>query len=249
MEKNLTLNSEEFGDFIRCLSNLKEICNDVDIKGGIVRQRSNDNTSIFEFDLTSIITDVDIALTNLKQKIELLRTFQGQDVTLEINDDYFMFSDQYSSLKMIVPTMELLDNKFMSEEDLQGIFNLQEEDSILNVDLRSIITERINLVTQNFNVMAIEVKFDGESASLNTSTDSKDQHVKFIGNIETNMILKKCSAILPIVPFGVDHDTDVKFEMYKDPTQDVSLNKFSTSLGSIDLNVYSRSSIIGDDDD
>lgn len=249
MEAKISLNSEQFNDFIRCLSNLREVCNDVDIKGGIIRQRSNDNTSIFELDLNSIITDVDIALSNLKQKIDLLKTFQGQDVVIDITDKCFMFSDQYSSVKIMNPTMAFIDNKFMTKEALDGVFKLEEEDLILEVDLLSLITERINLITQNFNVMAIQVAFSGESAALKTATESKDQFVKFIDNIETNMILENCSSTLSVIPFAIDHDTDVEFKMYKDPKQDVSLNKFSTTLGDIDISVYSRSSIIGDDDD
>lgn len=249
METKLSLNSEQFNDFIRCLSNLKEVCNDVDIRGGIVRQRSNDNTSIFELDLNSIITDVDIALSNLKQKIDLLKTFQGQDVVIDITDDYFTFADQYSLLKIMTPTMEFIDNKFMTKEDLNGVFKLEEEDLILEIDLVSVITERINLITQNFNVMAIQVDFAGEFASLKTATESRDQRIKFIDNIETNMILENCSSTLSVIPFGVEHDTDVEFKMYKDPNQDVALNRFSTTLGDIDISIYSRSSIIGNDDD
>ncbi len=249
MEAKISLNSEQFNDFIRCLSNLREVCNDVDIKGGIIRQRSNDNTSIFELDLNSIITDVDIALSNLKQKIDLLKTFQGQDVVIDITDKCFMFSDQYSSVRIMNPTMAFIDNKFMTKEDLDGVFKLGEEDLILEVDLLSLITERINLITQNFNVMAIQVVFSGESAALKTATESKDQFVKFVDNIETNMILQNCSSTLSVIPFAIEHDTDVEFKMYKDPKQDVSLNKFSTTLGDIDISIYSRSSIIGDDDD
>ena len=47
----IEMDAEEFNEFLRCLLNLKEICNDVDIREGKIRQRSNDLTSVFEMDL------------------------------------------------------------------------------------------------------------------------------------------------------------------------------------------------------
>ena len=82
----IEFDSEDFNTFLRCLMNLKEICNDVDIRGGMIRQRTNDLTSVFEMDLTSLITDAAIPITNLKKKLDLLKTFAGQDVALETHE-------------------------------------------------------------------------------------------------------------------------------------------------------------------
>ena len=86
MSQTIVLETEEYNDFLRCLINLREICNDVDIRGGYIRQRSNDLTSIFEMDLTSLIGDSQIPITNLKKKLDLLKTFSGQSVTIEIEE-------------------------------------------------------------------------------------------------------------------------------------------------------------------
>ena len=37
--------------------------------------------------------------------------------------------------------------------------------------------------------------------------------------------------------------------MYKDPDQDISLNKISTELGSVDINIYSRSMILDEEEE
>ena len=84
MTRTINLNEEEYNDFLRCLTNLKEICNDVDIRDGVIRQRSNDLTSVFEMNLSPIINDASIPITNLKKKLDLLKTFVGQEVTIEI---------------------------------------------------------------------------------------------------------------------------------------------------------------------
>lgn len=245
-ERTITLDTEKYNDFIRCISNLRGVCNDLDIQGGLVRQRTDDNTSIFEFDMTPIISDVNIALTNLKEKIEILKTFQGQEVTLDINESAFTFSDQFTSIRFNQPSMEFMENRFMSEDDLESIFGSSEEDLILRTELQSLITERIKSITQIFNVFSIRVKFEGETASINSATAAKDQSAKFIRNIEMNQVLSECSSNLSTIPFGIDHDTDLEFKMYKDPNQNVALNRFVTTLGEIDITVYSRSSIVED---
>jgi hypothetical protein len=254
MSTTISLNAEQYNDFIRCLTNLKDVCNDVDIRNGIIRQRTNGNVCIFEIDITSIVSNMNIAIIDLKQKLDLLRTFQGQEVKVEIDDSApghlgsFTFSDQFSSLKIVLPTPEYVDNKFMSEEELASIFNLSEEDLILEYDIPQLITDRISAITTNFNLKSIRVGFDNELAEITSATQSKDQLAKFVSNIETNMTMVKSSAYVTVIPFSIDHDTDIEFKMYKDPNQDVTLNNFSTQLGEIDINIYTRASIIRDDE-
>ena len=86
-QTTVVLEIEPFNDFIRCLTNLKEVCNDADIRDGILRQRTNNHTSVFEVNLQALFQEpINIALTNLKQKLELLKSFQGQAVEVTIED-------------------------------------------------------------------------------------------------------------------------------------------------------------------
>jgi len=251
MATTLNLNAAEFNDFLRCLTNLKEVCNDVDIRDGYLRQRSNDKTSVFEIDMTPILPGVSMAISDIKRKLDLLKTFGGQDVTLEIIDsepEHFIFADSFSSLKFISPSLQYIDNKFMTEEELERIFVMNDDDLILEYDLTSMITERIRIITQSFNTDAIQVSFAGEEASIKASTQAKDQFAKFVTGITTNMVLESCSALLSTIPFGIDHDTDVEFKMFKDPNQDISLNKFETNLGDINMKILTRSAIVKDDE-
>lgn len=248
MSTRISLEAEQFNDFLRCLTNLKEVCNDVDIREGIIRQRTNGNTSIFEINITSLIDNISIAVTDIKQKLELLKTFQGQDVNVDIEDDHFVFSDSFSSIKIVSPTPEFVDNKFMSEEELSNIFNASDDDLILEHDISQLITDRVSTITQNFNVESIRVQFHGETASISAATQAKDQIAKFVDGIETNVEIVNHSSNLSVIPFKIDHDTDVEFKMYKDPNQNNALNRFSTTLGEIDINIYSRSSIIEEEE-
>ena len=104
----VTLETAEYSDFLNFITNLKDICTDIDIRNGLVRQRSDDKTSVFEIDLTPILPNVDMALTDIKKKLELLKIFQGQDeVTVTINQDgqnCYIFSDGITSIKVLSPT-------------------------------------------------------------------------------------------------------------------------------------------------
>lgn len=251
MATTLNLNAAEFNDFLRCLTNLKEVCNDVDIRDGFLRQRSNDKTSVFEIDMTPILPDITMAISDIKRKLDLLKTFAGQDVTLEIVDGdegYFIFADTFSSLRFMSPSLQYIDNKYMSEEEMERIFVMNDDALILEYDLTSMITERIRVITQSFNTDAIEVIFQGEEASVRAATQAKDQFAKFVTDITTNVVLDGCSALLSTIPFGIDHDNEVEFKMFKDPEQDISLNKFETNLGDINMKILTRSAIVKDEE-
>jgi len=251
MAMTLQLNAGEFNDFLRCLTNLKEVCNDVDIRDGFLRQRSNDKTSVFEIDMTPILPGVSLAISDIKRKLDLLKTFAGQDVSLEIVDGspgHFIFADTFSSLKFISPSLQYIDNKFMTIQELESIFVMNEDDLILEYDLTTMITERIRIITQSFNTDAIQVNFTGEEATIKAATQAKDQFATFVNGISTNVILEGCSALLSTIPFGIDHDSDVAFKMYKDPNQDISLNKFEANLGDINMKILTRSAIVKDED-
>ena len=253
-ENTVVLGVENFNEFIRCLTNLKEVCNDADIRGGILRQRTNNHTSVFEVDLRAVFEESNLALTNLKQKLELLKSFQGQDVTVTINepDDgtlgYYLFKDEHSSIKFITPTMEFMDNKFMDEEELESIFPSNEDHLILEKDLSVILSDRIKTVTHYFNIETIVVEFNGETAAISASTPSRDQTAKFADGIIINEVIENASTNISNVAFSMDHEDQIKYNMFKDPNQPVALNRFTTHIGDIDINVFSRSQIVEDDE-
>ena len=125
MSHVVNLDSEQFDEFLRCLSLLKDICNDADIREGVVRQRTNDNSSIFEVDMRSLIQDIDLPISNLKQKLDLFKIFSEQEeVAVSIEEGSFLLSDQYSVLRFISPKLDFMDNKFMTEVELNSIITL-----------------------------------------------------------------------------------------------------------------------------
>jgi hypothetical protein len=251
MTTTLTLGAEKYNDFLRCITNLKEECNDIDIKEGYIRQRSNDKTSIFQIDMTELLEDRSFSISDVKKKLDLLKIFVGQEVTLEIEEGangHFIFSDQYTSLKFMTPAYQFIDNKFMTDEELNAIFNINEDDLVLESDLSSMITERIRVITQSFNIKAIQVEFDGEEATIKAGTQAKDQSAILVNDITTNVVFEKCSANLGVIPFSIDHDENVEFKMYKDPQRSNTLNTCKTLVGDCEMIIYTRSSLVSDEE-
>jgi hypothetical protein len=244
MVNSATLNSEQYNDLLKCLTNLAEACTDADIRDGMIRQRSTSNTTVFEISLNSLIDDLSIPLINLKNKLILLKTFAGQDVTIETVDDGFIFSDFYSTLKILNPAVEFMDNKCIPPEELERIFDTDSSELMMECELPSSLTERIKIITNAFSSPAIQAFFTGETAALCSNTTSGDQYATFLKNIPLNVEIDKAYLNIPIIPFSIEHDTDVNFQMFKAPGQDIAICKFSTTLGDIDINIFSRNSIM-----
>lgn len=256
MVTTIEMDAEEYNDFLRCLINLREICNDIDIRGGFIRQRSNDLTAVFELDMTPLVNEVNLPISNLKKKLDLLKAFAGQEVKIEVtegeteSESFFIISDAQSSIRFLFPSLDFLDNKYMTEQELDNIFNLEEDDLVLHSDISNVVTERINVITTNFNTQAIRVQFENDTASITASTQSKDQVAKFKDGIETNINFGgNYFSNLSTIPFSIEHDEDLIFKMYKDPDQNVSLNSIKTQLGPVEINIFSRSTIIEDEDE
>ena len=245
---NLNLNAEEYGNFLRCVTNLREVCNDVDLRGGVIRQRSNDKSTVFEMDLKPLLTEVDMPISDIKKKLELLKTFSGQEVSITFGEDHFTFADQFSKIKFKNPTLEYMDNKFLSMEELERVFVMDDDELLIDTELSSMITERIKIITQTFNTQAIQIVFLGESAKLTAVTQARDQFATIVDDVVTNAILDGCSSNLSTVPFSIEHDSDVRFKIFKHPSQDVLMNKLNTTLGEINVIIYGRAAIIKDED-
>ena len=69
----MSLTPSEFSNILRMLNMLKDYNNDMMIHDGIIRQRSNDNSTIFELDCTEILNNINTPITNIKQKVNLLK--------------------------------------------------------------------------------------------------------------------------------------------------------------------------------
>lgn len=243
MDDNTTmvLDSSKFGDFIRVLSIFKDLCDDVTIRNGVIRQKSNDNISVFEIDLTPLVGEVSIAISNLKQKLDLFKSFMGQEVTINSNNVFFKFSDNYSNLNFKNPTLEFMYNKFISEEEINRVLSMEEESLMLNTSISKMISDRIKIITGGFNVNNLVVSFNNGSSNIMTINRAKDQSAWFMQNIISEC-QTVCKTDISVTPFIIDHDNDINFKIYENDNNRV-LSKFSTTISDINITIYCRSQL------
>jgi len=251
--QSVNLDAEKFEQFVRCLSILRDICNDADIRGGILRQRTNDNTTVFEIDLRPYIDDMDIPLPTVKGKIDLFKMFNGQEVEISATTDAYSFTDQHTSLNFLKPNLDYLDNKYLPEDELESIFGTNPEDLLLSTDISETISERMKIVSQGFNVNTVQVSLNGDSAVISLSTQARDQHAKLASDISLERELTGESNLV-VTPLTIDHDNDMEFQIYfaEDGDSNVAVNKYTTMIADSDVKIYSRSKIIesaGDEED
>jgi hypothetical protein len=243
----VSLSGEKYDEFIRCISLVRDECNDLDIRNGMIRQRTNDISAVFELDLAPLIPGLNLPLTNIKQKIDLLKCFSEREVEITVNERDFSFTDEYSTLRFDTPNLEFMDNKFMPDEEMNSIFNVDESDLILTCSIEKVISERMKIITAGFNVNNIQVAFNGSNASITTRSQSKDQHAKLVHGIVAEREMNAVTNIVAI-PFIIDHDGDMSFTMYNIQER-VCMNLISTSISDIDINVYCRSNLVDPEGD
>jgi len=250
MSQVIEMDEISYAAFLRSITIFKDVCNDVDIREGIIRQRSNDNFSVLELDLTPIIEEIDMPISSLKNKLDLFKIFQGQDeVVIESNDDSFSISDKFTKITIEKPALEFLDNQFVSEEDRDSIFIMNEDDVLLASNISEQLSERITTITNSFDVGQIQVIFDGDKATICTKTQSKDQYAEIVSGIESEKDITAYSN-LSSTPFKIDHDGDINFTMFMaDEDKRVCSNRFETSIGDVSVSIYGRSELANDDDD
>jgi len=249
-ERIINLDAQQYEDFIRTISLLRDLCSDVDIRDGVIRQRSDDHSCIFEIDISNIISDspgafnLNIPLTNIRQKIDLLKCFLNEIVEIKVNSSSFSFSDSQTILKFANPNLEFMDNKFMSQEELDSIFVLDGQSPILELDIKESFSNRISIISKSFNMNSLQLLFNGEFADLVTETQSKDQFAKLIGNIhvETDVSIENSYSNLVVIPFIIDHDGDIKFNMFRE-RENICISRFNTCINNVGVNVFIRSSI------
>jgi hypothetical protein len=258
MDTTIVLTSDLYEEFFGCIANLKDICTDIIIKDGMIRQRTDDKNSIFEMNLIDLFGEaVTFPISYIKTKFDLFKVFLAQEVTIKIHTDedneglsWYEISDSLSRIKFDFPSTSFLQNEFVTEEELFGaIFTCQEEDLILETQIEKTITERIKAITTNFQAHFVRMDFTGSTMSIGAVDPSKTNRVYFLENLPVEMEFDEpYLANMTQIPFMINHDTSYTFKLYKQPDEMITQNKISTSIGTVPINIYCKSQLIIEND-
>ena len=256
MDTTIVLTADLYEEFFHCIANLRDICTDVIIKDGFIRQRTDDKNSIFEMDLNDLFgVPVTIPISYFKNKFDLYKVFLGQEVTVKIHEDeeneglsWYELSDNISRITFDFPSIDYMQNEFVSEEELAAIFTCNEDDLILETLIEKTITERIKAITTNFNTHFVRMIFENERMSIGAIDPTKTHRVHFLENLEVEINFdEEYLANMTRIPFMINHDTSFNFKLFKQPDEMITQNKIITSIGAVPINIYSKSQLITED--
>jgi len=231
----------KFSQLLRSLSIIKDLCNDCDIQNGVLRQRLNDHTCIFEMNLNSVLGKVSIPLTTLKQTLDLVKCFSKTEPKLLIEDQKYTFSDDFTSISFQMPYASYIDNKYISQEELETMYDLSEENLIFSCDINKVVSDRMKSVIQGFSTNSIQVEFEDNKTSIVSKSHSTDKEAKFLETESLRIFDEPSFTRFMYIPFVVDHDSDLRFFIYeKDET---CIAKIMTKIDEIDLTILTRSTL------
>jgi len=244
----IVLNSEQFKKFVNCLSILKDNCNDVDIKEGVIRQHINSRYCIFELDLTSLINNLSIPIVGIKKKLDILKTFKNsEEITIDVDDTTYSFSDNYSRIKFNKLPQNMLDNEYINDDELGHMFILNPDDLILNCEINKTISARIKSISQNFDVNTFKILFNENKASIISTSQDKNQEATLLSDIEIPREMN-CITNVFTTPFIIDHDDNMSFELYE-VQENTCMGKIKTSISEVNVVIYTNAILVDDEDD
>lgn len=241
----IKLMSEEYKLFLKLISTLKINCDNVNIENGFIRQRDNSRRCIYEIDLTKLINNVSLSITSLKNKLDILSTFDKNDIEINVNNDMLSFSDDCSIIKFRNSSIIYMNNSFINIEEFNNIVLLNPEDEILSFNIDKTMSDKIKKISKSFKNENIQIKFNDDKASILALTDSKNQEITFIKNIE---VIKNINGYTNIIvdPFIFDHDDLINLKIYL-LDNDVCISKFETKFLDFNVNILTQSQLLNND--
>jgi hypothetical protein len=245
-EMKVTVHPKDFSNFLRSLALLTDICNDVQIQAGVLRQKSNYPANIFEMDLSPLIANADITISNFKQKLPMLKQLSQQgEVKIVTTDDNLCFLGKRSTLKFDNPRIDYLDNKFMPDEEFRNLFTLSDEILIVQYAFEKDTCQLMKVTSKQLNIVSFQMLFQGNTAEISATTTSKDQYSRIESGIPVKKPLQGYSNLVT-TPFLIDHDDEILLRMYN-IHDDIFINKFLMMVGKVHVNVYCRSQLLEED--
>ena len=241
--KSITLDINKYYSFLRLMSMFKDICKDIDIRDGVIRQKTSDGAALIEIDLTYLINDISVPLVFISKKLDLLKAFQGQEVMIESTDKIIKISDRHSSFEFKKPSPNYIEkqNRFIPADEIQHVINIADEDLILVTSITKTISDRIKTTSKVFEHNAINVSFLNDMGTISMSKDSKDQHVDLVKDIPLEHTILG-DTVLSSTPFVIDHDGDIIFKMYG-VNEKQALSQFKMIVDDINITIYHRSTL------
>ena len=249
MSTKVVLNEKQWKTFRNILQGLSKQCNDVDIFNGVIRQRSNDSSAIFEVDLTSILGNLTLTISNTVEELERLKDLTGQ-LTIEAEEMKVVLSDGTSSYNRPTADRNYLDNKYLGKEEFDSLLgNVCQGTPLIKhrIDKKNI--KRIRNAAKALHSPSYRVTFDNQLASVSVNGYGESKGIKPTLKIGRDIPLSEPvmgEMNLPIPPLdSFDYDGDIGWKLFKGDKKFIS--KHYGWVGEVPVSTFTRGELRNDE--
>lgn len=250
----IELPSENFSKFTSILNIVSKMCTDLTIKDGVICQSSDRRSSILNIDINDILGESTVLISGVSSKADLLEPFRRQsvDMYLEITGNHYSFNDNLSRLEFTKPIEEYLNNKFISQEELQSKLMVDKTGNIFEYQISKFLIERLTALQRGLAASTIRFEFSGNKVDIVVSASDNPSSTAVGKLVTVENINREVDGIcvFPIQPFllGGDH---VNVEgIFRGDGENILL-KLNTDINEISINIWCIAKLVkceSDDD-
>lgn len=241
---SIELDAAQYESFYAAISMIKDESTDIDIKDGVIRQKNDTEIVVYEMDLSDIITDITLPLTSIKPKSDLLKMFIGSNsIEIDSDEEKYSIKDDFLKLSFTIPNLNFVDNEFMSRDALMQVFNFEERQLIMSYTFSPKLCDRMRIIANNFNIKAFAVEFNGETATIRATPESKDQSAIIANDIPLDIPIENKICNITTTLLISEHDTDLEYKMYADGNN-VLVSESSSAIKGIGYIIYNRTRLL-----
>jgi len=227
-----SVSKDDYVKFINILDALSKHCLDCEVRQGRIRIRSNNRLALYDVTLPESWQDINVALPVIKSFLEVAKLFVPQEddgsVDLELDERFLTLRDVYSIIRVSLADSSQLNNRYITDEDLEKI-GVSQMEELAKFSLNEIVLKRLKTVQKNF---AISVCYIADNA-LYVFSESKTKLAKFpVAENNFDFSLK-----FPFILFDFPYENDVDITIYKLPQDrywvkatDNSANVYTTAI-------------------
>ena len=241
------LSKEQFREFYDFLNIIKSEFNDFCIRNGDFRARSNSKFMIVETGF-KYFANIDFCIGDINELVRLLsRLDKKSKINVVIEENTIFFNDNYQNLKIGTCNPNYIDNKFVSEEEMEETIykNIDKHKPLMNETLPRSIVSNIYKMADDLNTLKIDVKHEKGNllkgyiyvANQNTCREySIRLRRAFMRPMEMNhyFVLNTSAFVFS------KHDMNINCFISKDGRMIITI--YTVRMRNLLINIYSRGS-------
>ena len=254
------ISAKEFKDFKLFLNIIKMNFNDFSIVDGAFRTYSNNRLIIVETGFR-FFRGMSFEIAEIKSFLKSISTLgKKNSITVKANDSTIVFNDQLGTYEVSRKNPELLDNKYISDEEIMDSWlnNMDPSKLIISGSIPRIAVHRMKRASRSRSSDGILFKHDKNDLTKGFLSISwkPDKSRKTDDPYELQVELKRpfIASLLENHYFKIDiqstlfSEDDLYLTCYFTNDQNI-FSIFSTKVNDLFVNIYSKSALIEDSEE